>query len=238
MATFAPASHAEIAAAQPHKTKHRHPWLIALGLILLLMIVLVVVGNAQAPKAVHCTSPQCSITPIHATPLSPPTRYVSSQYGFSLDYSTANVTPSKTTANSIAWDATLSDNSEVLWTFVGTDPQGRSPQQIVNDVQQNNYADASYAYTIPGADLGYTPGYGNVYDVTVAPGGGAAVHDRLIVIAAVKNNVAVVFLGLGPYQATNPKIDGHPNPSDTPLVNLGDFEENLKSVTWKGDPPL
>jgi hypothetical protein len=108
----------------------------------------------------------------------------------------------------------------------------------VEDAQSNNFGDATYAYTIPGAQIGYTPGYGNVYDLSVAPNGGASVHERLIIIAAVKGNVAVVFVGMGPFQKTDPQTDDHPNPAETPLVSLGDVEENLESVTWPGDSPL
>ncbi len=50
--------------------------------------------------------------------------------------------------------------------------------------------------------------------------------------------LAVVLIGLGPYQKSKPSNDSQPNPADTPLVELGDFEENVNSVTWKGEQPF
>jgi hypothetical protein len=238
MGVFSPAMHGDLRQAMPHKTRKHHPWLMALGIIILGVVALGVLGSIEQPGPVNCTPPSCVVPPPHRQPLTGPHHFVSSTYGFSLDYSTANIDPSKVTDSSIAWDGTLGDSGEVFWEFAGVHPHGRSEQQIVDDIQNSNFPDATLAYTIPGADIGYTPGYGNVYDLSEAPGGGAAVHERLIVIAAIKRGVGVVMAAVGPYQQTNPHDDGHPNPADTPLVNLGDFEENLKSVTWKGDPPL
>lgn len=238
MAAFQPATHADISSLLPHKTRRGHPWLIAIGLIVLGMFILGLVSNAQAPPTVNCSPPRCPLPPPRVQNITDASTYTSSQYGYSLEYSTAHITPSHLTSSTIAWDATLQDNSEVSWAFIGTQPNGRDAQGIVTDAQQNNFPDASLAFTIPNADIGYTPGYGNVYDLTTAPGNGEAIHQRLILIAAVKRGVAVVFVGLGPYRPTTPKSDGHPSPADTPLVHLGDFEQTLKSVIWPGDPKL
>ena len=237
MATYAPATHAQLRSSLGHRTGGHH-WLLAIGLILLGMIVLGELANTQAPAPVHCRPPACTLPPPRVQPLVDGSTYTSSQYGYSLQYSTQNITPSQVTGSTIAWDATLQDNSEVSWAFTGTNPQGRGAQTIVGDVQANNFPDATLAFTIPGADIGYTPGYGNVYDLTTSPGNGQAVHQRLVVMAAIKRGIAVVVVGLGPYQQTDPQSDGHPSPADTPLVHLGDFQESLESVTWPGDPKL
>lgn len=238
MTDFAPALQGDIHEAMPHKTRKAHPWLIAIGSLIVGVVVLAIIGAAQQNPVVRCGPPQCAVPPPSASVLPAPAHFTSSKYGFSLDYD-ASLSPSSTDASSISWDANLhSDGSEVTWTFAGTTPSGRGPQQIVNDIQQNRFADATLAYNIPGADIGYTPGYGNVYDLSVAPGGGTAMHERLIIMSSVKRNVAVAFIGMGEYRRTNPKDDQHPNPADTPLVNLGILVQSLKSVTWKGDPPL
>lgn len=238
MATFMPAAHDQLQATMPSKMHRRHPWLIALGIVILAMVGLTILGAAQTPTTVSCTSRACTQPPPNHQMLAAPNRYTSTDFGFSVDYSTSNITPSTQNANTIAWDAMLRDNSEVSWSFQGINPQGRDDQQIVNEIQQNNFPDATFAYRIPGADLGYTPGYGAIYDLTTTPGGGAAVHERLIIIAAIKRGVAVAFVGMGPYRRSNPQTAGHPDPADTPLVDLADFEQNITSVVWKGDPPL
>lgn len=225
------------------KTRRHHPWLAALGSVLLGIIALIVLGAEQQPTPVTCTGPACTAPPPSAPHVANVHHYTSSAYGYSVEYSTENIEPSQQDSSTIAWDGQLNNGDEITWSFTGVHPGTRSAQQLVNDAQSNNFPDASFAYTIPGADLGYTPGYGNVYDLSAASGSGAAVHERLIIIAAIKNNaqgvpVGVVFVGLGPYQQTTPNTDGHPNPAQTPLVDLGDVEETLTSVTWPGEPAL
>ncbi|MBV9282174.1 MAG: hypothetical protein JOZ41_19000 [Chloroflexi bacterium] len=208
-----------------------------MGAVLLLILSLLFnfISQLLQPSPVSCTPPQCKLPPPKQGPLTAPQHYTSSQYGFSLEYSTGNIPPSQTTASSIAWDGQLSDGSEISWSFSGSNGSGQSPQQLVTRAQSQHYPDAQLAYTVPDASLGYTMGYGNVYDVTVSPAAGESEHDRLLIFAAVRGGVAVTMIGLGPYQQASPNSDSQPNPADTPLVELGDFEENLNSVTWKGE---
>jgi hypothetical protein len=204
-----------------------------LGLILL-SILFNIISNLEQSGPVSCVPPQCTLPPPRHGPLHATSRYTSSQYGFSVDYSTGNIQPSQTTASSIAWDGQLSDSSEVTWSISGTPANGRSAQQIVQSTQSASYSDAQLAYTIPDASLGYNPGYGAVYDVTVSPASGESEHDRLVVMAATRGKLALVLVGLGPYESAGPGSDPQPNPADTPLVELGDFEENINSITFPG----
>jgi hypothetical protein len=213
-------------------------WLLSGGGLFLLMLIFQVYSRSQQPSPVSCAPPACVIPPPQQKPLSPPHRFTSSKYGFSLEYSTENISPAQTTATSISWDAQLNDGSEVSWTILGGSPGGKSASQIVDDVQSRNFPDAQPAYSIPGASVGYTPGTGRVYDVSIAPANGQAVHDRLVVIASIKKGLAVVVAGYGPYEQSSPHTSGHPNPAETPLVHLGDFQEAAMSVTWPGDRPL
>jgi hypothetical protein len=238
MSLYTPANHDVLVQTTPHKMRRRHPWLMALGILILAVAGLAIIGGLQQPSQTTCTGIACTVPPPRTNPLSAPSTYTSSAYGFSLQYSTSNITPSDMNDRSISWDAQLSDGSEVTWTFAGTNPNGRDARQIVEDVQSSNFGDATYAYTIPSAELGYTPGYGNAYDLSVAPNGGAAIHERLLIVAAIRNNVAVVFAGMGPYRQSDPQNDDHPNPAETPLVSLGDVGLSFESVRWPGEPPL
>jgi hypothetical protein len=203
-------------------------------ILFLLSILFNVISQLLQPGSVGCVPPQCTLPPPKHGPLQATKTYTSSRYGFSLDYSTGNITPSSVTASSIAWDGSLNDGSEVTWSIRGMPANGRSAQQIVESTQSANYPDAQLAYTVPDASLGYTTGYGNIYDVTVSPADGQSEHDRLVVTAAIRNGLAVVLVGLGTYQASAPGTSSQPNPANTPLVQLGDFEENINSVTWPG----
>jgi hypothetical protein len=210
-------------------------WVLGAVFLLVLSLIFNFISSILQPSPSSCSSQQCTLPPPKQGPLSPTNHYTSSRYGFTVDYSTTNITPSKTSASSIAWDGTLSDNSDVSWSLTGMPASGRSAQQITESTQSSAYPDAQQAYVIPDAALGYTPGYGAVYDVTVSPANGQSQHDRLVVVTAIRNGVAVVLVGLGAYQSSGPGSSSQPNPADTPLVELGDFEENINSVTWSGE---
>lgn len=208
-------------------------WLSIIGFLLFLSLLFNIIASIFQPGPVGCTPPKCSLPPPKRGPLTATNHYTSSRYGFSLDYSTNNIKPSRVTGTSIAWAGQLSNGSDVSWSFTGQPANGQSAQQIVSSAQAASFPDAQLAYTVPNASLGYNMGYGNVYDVTISPANGQSQHDRLLVFAAVRNGVAVVMTGLGPYKQSKPS-DGQPNPAQTPLVQLGDFEENLNSVTFRG----
>lgn len=213
-------------------------WLVSGGGLFILITLFQIYSRLQQTGPVSCSPPSCVVPPPQQTPLSPPHTYTSSKYGFSLQYSTQNISPAQTTSSSISWDAQLNDGSEVSWTVLGGSAAGKSASQIVDDVQSKNYPDAQAVYSIPDAAVGYTPGAGRVYNVTIAPANGQAVRDRLVVMVAVKRGLAVVVAGFGPYVTSKPSSSGHPNPAETPLVNIGDFEETATSVIWPGDKPL
>lgn len=217
-------------------------WTLAGGVLVTVAVALGTAAVLLAPHQVRCETFRCTAPPVHqrvaGASLPPGTAgYTSSQYGFSVLYPAGDA-PNTKNGSSAEWDGQLHDGSMVAWTFFGVNPGGESAKQIVSTTLQNQYPDASYVYTIPGADLGYTAGYGNVYDVQVSPNGGGTVHARLLIIAAVKNGVGVVYMGLGSYKRSTPQTDGHPNPADTELVNLGDMEEMLATVTWPGSTPF
>jgi hypothetical protein len=209
-------------------------FLLAALFLFILSLLFQFIAALLQPSPVSCGPPQCTLPPARHGPVAAPKRYTSSRYGFSLNYSTTNIKPSQTTDSSIVWQGQLSDGSQLSWSVSGTPANGRSPQQIVQSTQSANFADAQQDYVIPGASLGYNRGYGAVYDVTVSPGDGSSEHDRLLVYAVTRNGLAVVMTGLGPYQHSSPSNSSQPNPAETPLVELGDFEENINTVTWPG----
>ena len=209
-------------------------WGMGALVLLVLSLLFNFISQLLQPQPARCYPPSCSLPPPKHGPLTPTQRYTSSRYGFSVEYSTSNIKPSQTTDTSIAWDGQLSDGSQLSWSLTGMPANGRSVQQIVNSEQSAHFSDAQLAYSVPNASLGYTVGYGNVYDVTVSPSDGESVHDRLLVFSAIRQGLAVVLIGLGPYQQSSPNNSSQPNPADTPLVELGDYEVNVNSVTWPG----
>ncbi len=212
-------------------------WIVGSIGLAFLTLLLSAFSQLSTSTPASCVGPQCRVPPPQHGALSAPSVYTSSRYGFSVEYSSAGGTPSQTGAASISWDGTLGDGSEVSWTILGGPSKGRSAQQIVTSLQTGNFPDAQFVYAIPGAAVGYTAGYGAVYDLSASPTNGQVIHERVVIMVAIRRNLAVAVAGVGPYQRSTPS-DGHPNPADTPLVDLGDFEASSNSVTWPGESPL
>lgn len=241
MPGYAPATPQQLASALPRKTRRGFPWVLLGGATALVMIGLAVVSQVIKPVPVNCAHncphpPPPPPPPPPASPaLSSLTRYTSSSYGYSLEY-TSDLAPAKTDGASIGWAGTVRGNgAPVSWTFTGDAANGRSAQDIVDALQQANFQSASYIYTIPGAELGYMDGFGKVYSLSIQPASGQSMDGRLVIMVAVRNNVAVELVGVGPFQKTT-YSDGHPNPAQTPIVNWFDLSAN--SVTWQGETPL
>jgi hypothetical protein len=83
--------------------------------------------------------------------------------------------------------------------------------------------------------VGYQPGYGEAADDW--PQGSAAAYSRvrIIVMAAVKNDVALIAFATGPYRAFGP--DSGPGiPSGANLQLAQDMGKYVNSFQWSGDP--
>ncbi len=107
-------------------------WIIGGVLLIILSIIFNVISQLLQSGPVGCVPPQCTLPPPRQGPLPAASRYTSSRYGFSLNYSTANVQPSHIGPASIAWSGTLSDGSDVSWSLTGARANGLGPQQIVS----------------------------------------------------------------------------------------------------------
>lgn len=114
----------------------------------------------------------------------------------------------------------------------GETAAGRSAADILSSVAAAEYGGATKVYDIPQAEIGYQPGQGAVYDLTVSAGTATSVHARGIVMVAVKDDLAIVLTSLGPWEGVR---RGHPNPASTPTPIC--FSSILTSVRWPGEPP-
>jgi len=228
---YAIASPAQVAAVIPHKTHHLVLWLMFGVLVAVAAVILGAVASAvRATPSASCTG---ACPPPLSSPLLPPHRYVSSTYGYSVDYYDSNsvtLTQTVDNASSVGW--LVQQNPDYAWQFSGTAAGGQSADGIVKSVHDGSFPTATFLFPIQGAAIGYTPASGSVYDLYSS--NGQSVHLRLFIMAAIKRGVAVIFVAQGEYK---PNVNyGHPNPSLTPAPIL--FDASLNSVRWKGDPPL
>jgi len=198
-------------------------WLLGGGTALFLIVVMASLAVLLSPTPQPCPEP-CKTPPSTSPALPPPMQYTSTAYGYSLEYYAA---------------PTVQDSKAIRWVFNGTwsysftaEPaQGRSAQKVAEQIKQSQFSDAAFVFQIPAAGLGYNPGYGAVYDLTISGGTGQTAHARLLVIVSVKKGLAVEMVALGPYVQ---QTGGHPNPADTKLPLMPGV---VNSVVFPGDAP-
>jgi hypothetical protein len=118
----------------------------------------------------------------------------------------------------------------------GQPAHNRTPQQITDQLIEENYPDATVDYEIPNASVGYQPGYGVVADEYPQDSTGTYTRLRLLVMVAVKNDLALIAAAVGPYHEFSPDFGtGHPSGANLQLAM--DMAKYVNSFAWRGDPP-
>jgi hypothetical protein len=218
----------------------RHTSLARLLLILggglaVVVAVLVTMSALVTPAAPrYVCPPDCGRPPI-GKPVETNPRFTARNGEFSVSY------PGEGTA----YKATVNPSGVVL-DFLGGDtgtlqlfgePAGnRTPEQIADALIKQTYPDATIAYQIPNAMVGYQPGYGQVADVYPQDSTGSYTQLRVLIMVSVKNEFALIAAAVGPYHEFSPDFgSGHPSGADLQLaLDMGKY---VNSFTWSGDPP-
>jgi hypothetical protein len=91
------------------------------------------------------------------------------------------------------------------------------------------------AYEIPNAMVGYQPGYGLAADCWPQASNASYSRMRVVVMVAVKNDLALVAGAAGPYHAFGPDF-GSGKPSGANLQLALDMGKYVNSFHWRGDP--
>ena len=112
---------------------------------------------------------------------------------------------------------------------------GRSAREVVKAVIRRSYPNAQFAYEVPNAMVGYQPGYGEFADDWPQSSTAGFHRDRILAMAAVKDGVALVAFGAGPYRAFGPDFGPGP-PSGANLEIAIDMGKYVNSFQWTGDP--
>jgi hypothetical protein len=115
----------------------------------------------------------------------------------------------------------------------GMTDNGLSAEQIVDSEITKIANGAQLAYVIPGSMIGYDPGFGAAYNFTPNTGDGKGDVDRVIILASVRNGVAIVSVASGPkVQFSYSFPDNQLSIADSIVAALGD--PVLNSVLWPG----
>ena len=112
---------------------------------------------------------------------------------------------------------------------------GRVARQVVEQFMAQQYGGATLAYELPNAMVGYQLGYGVV--ANFRPPEVSVKYDmRVIVIAGVKNDLALIAVAEGPFRRFTPDFGPGP-PSAANLEIAMDMGTYVESFRWNGDPP-
>ena len=109
---------------------------------------------------------------------------------------------------------------------------GADRQSLVNET----FPDTKTAYEIPNAMVGYVPGYGLVADCWPQGANSNYMRMRVIVMVAVKNDLALIAAAVGPFRQFGPDF-GLGKPSGANLQLALDMGKYVNSFSWRGDPP-
>jgi hypothetical protein len=215
------------------KTSYRRllvVWVVAMGLVAAGLVALA--AGREKPPARYACPPDCGRPPL-GEPVTINPRYTVPNGTFSVAYP----------AEGSAYKVTLGDRGVIAELLTGdggtmnlfSEPaNGRAPRQIATDLLKATFPDNKMAYEIPNAMVGYQPGYGMVADWWPQGANSSSSRQRIVVMVAVKNDLALVAGGVGPYHAFGPDF-GSGKPSAVGLQLALDMGKYVNSFTWRDD---
>ena len=210
--------------------------LLVLGAGLALVAGAMTTASALAtkPTVTYSCPPDCGRPPT-GVPVQASPRFTAADGGFTVSY------PSPGTAYDITLEvdgvtAEYTGGDGGTMELFGVPAQGRTAEQVLDDLIGDKQPDATVAYVLPNATVGYQLGVGEVLDVYPQSTSGVSKRIRIVVMAAVKNDLALVGAAIGPYHKFGPG-DGPGPPSGANLELAEDLGKYVNSFLWKGDPP-
>jgi hypothetical protein len=209
------------------------PFVVGLGAAVAAGVVASVVFT-PATKAYVCP-PDCGRPPL-GTPVETNPRFSGDSGAFSVAY------PGEGSAYEVTFDPPGMQGVELKYTggdtgilrLFGEPARDRAPKQIVQQLLAGKFPQATVSYEIPNAAVGYQPGYGVVADVYSRDSAASRTRLRVIVMAAVKHDYALVAVAVGPYHEFSPDYGtGHPSGANLELAM--DMGKYVNSFRWAGD---
>jgi RsiW-degrading membrane proteinase PrsW (M82 family) len=228
----APGSYAVLPTPCPPPRRVLGSWGVALAAVALLLGGLSVA--ITKPPVRYACPPNCGKPPT-GKPIETNPRYTAADGSFSVSYP-APGSAYRITRNPRGVTAELLVGDGGKLQLLSVPAAGRSPRRIADDLVKKTYPDARVAYTIPNAMVGYEPGYGEVADFWPQGAHASFMRMRLMVVVAVKDDLALVAGAVGPYREFGPDF-GPGLPSGANLEIAGDMGKYVNSFTWRGDPP-
>ncbi|TMS55240.1 zinc ribbon domain-containing protein [Mycobacterium sp. DBP42] len=191
-------------------------------------------GLLSAPPARYACPPECGSPPV-GEPVTASPVFTAADGAFSVSYP-ADGEPYRITTES---DGVTAESVRVdggTMRLLGRRADGRSSDEIANSFVEQSFPHAQLAYEIPNAMVGYQSGYGLVADYWPQGAMSSLVRMRVIVLVAVKGDVALIADAVGPYRESRPG-PGSTKPSGAGLELAKDLGRYVNTFRWAGDPP-
>jgi len=206
------------------------------ALVLAIGMVILSVVDARVPDVPnrYVCPPDCGRPPT-GLPVAINPRFTAPGGEFSVSYPVPGA----------AYDVTTDEQGvTAVWTagdggtlrLVGRPAGGRAARDIAQTLVDDVFPDARLVYELPNATVGYQPGYGAAYDFRPLAASGKADLLRVIVVVAVKNDLALIAVAAGPFREFTPLFGpGPPSPANLQIAQ--DMGQYVNSFSWRGDPP-
>ena len=218
----------------PTIRRPRFGWLLTRWGVVVMSAAVAVAGLTLwlTPKIAHYMCPPDCGRPPTGVPVMALPRF--SAPGFSVSYPAPGSAYQIATAPS-GVTATYTGGDGGVMQLFSEPANGRSARDIVRAVIRRTHPNAKVDYEIPNAMVGYQPGYGEVADSWPQSSSARYSRIRILVMAAVKNDIALIAFATGPYRAFGPDFGPGP-PSGANLELAMDLGKYVNSFQWTGDP--
>lgn len=224
----------EYEAVPPRRTSRLRLVAMWLGAIVVVAVALVgLSASLEKPPVRYMCPPDCGSPPT-GEPVEINPRFTAADDSFSVSYP----------AEGSAYETTTEPNG-VTAQFVGGDggtlrlfsepARNRTPQDIAKTLVAQTFPDTRTAYEIPNAMVGYEPGYGEVADCWPQGANSSYLRMRVLVMVAVKDDLALVAAAVGPFRQFGPDF-GLGKPSGANVQIALDMGKYVNSFSWRGDP--
>lgn len=201
-------------------------WIVGL---MAAMAMLGVIDTRAVKIPVYVCPPDCGGPPT-GIPVSTNPRYRAPDGAFEVSYPAPGAAYAVTTDNTgVTAEWTAGDGGTIR--LFGTPAGGRDARKVVEQVLDDAFPDAVVDYELPNATVGFQPGYGVTANFLAAK---RADPIRVIAIAAIKNDLALVAVADGPFMQFGPGR-GPNMPSPANLQITQDMGRYVNSFSWRGD---
>ena len=214
------------------------PWEVSsrwLRVITVVAVALSVAGIVLTPTVPRYLCPPNCGRPVSALPYGHNPRFTAADGEFAVEYPAAGA-PYRIATEPHRVTATLTSGDGGVLQLFSEPADGRSAREVTQSVVRQVHPDAVFAYEIPNAMVGYQVGYGEIDDYWPASSAARLGRVRILVLAAVKNDLALIASAVGPFREFGPN-SGPGHPSGANLQIAEDMGQYVNSFTWRGDPP-